>query len=236
MLYRFNHLKSVYSLRISRCHEKLVSSYTCNIHVSASIKNGIGIFTFEKRENLSLNNKKFQHPADIMMCRLGDSLYPFTFRVSESGCVKGLDNVKNIQDRWIAQSKKLLKEMKYAPVVERYINASWLNIKDENKLMMAILRDSFVKLYFTAHGNTINFTAYNFPELGFCRNFELHADIKNKNYTCLSTIDEQSILSYERSAYGDMLNLVGKFVLSNEKGIHQLNVEIKNNITKREIR
>ena len=237
MLYQFKRLKSVYSVSISREHPGKSSSYSCNVYISATIKRGVRLITFEKRDNLLLDGKDPGQSVDIIMKRLGDSLYPITFKVSGAGNIIGLENSEDIQSRWLAQSEQILDKVNHAPVIKRYIDASWLNVKEKLKLQNAILKDSFIRLYLTAYGKKIGFVAYNFPEQGDSSGFNLRMVGYEGDRVLLSDTQQESKFSYNRSEYGDLLSLSCALKrVDNEGVVHHFKAEIRADSDTREIR
>jgi len=236
ILYRFRRSESVYSVYISREHRNSVSIYGCDVSVSVIFSGRTGFFTFEKRENLLLNGKEPEHAADIMMKRLGDSLYPITFEVSKMGNIIGLKNAEDIRSRWLAQSEQLLRDMNHSPAVERYVSASWLNVKDDRKLQSAILRDSFIKLYFATYGEEIDLVIYNFPEPGNSSNFKLQMSDRYENNIFLTDTKERNTIAYGRSASGELLHIKAILETTYNEELCRLDIEIQKIPDNREVR
>lgn len=228
MLYTFKQLQSKYSLSVSRGHKGYSSVYVCNVPVSAMAKGEFVFFTFEKREGLLLDGQVPRQPVDKIMWQLGDSLYPFTFKVSVEGKIIGLENVQDIQGRWSAQATNILKETGGSTAVGRYVSAARRNVTDSGKLQRSLLKDSFVNLFLSTYGTGMVFTANNFPYPGGHHNYELVSNEEAEyGKTVMSDIHGNGGLVYNRSVQGELLELDANFSLQDEKGLHRFMVKIK---------
>lgn len=149
-MYGFRYLKATYYISIDIClPDNRWSSYKSNILLNArytALQENYK-FSLEQKKNILLNGEKPSQPIDDIMMRLGCALYPVLLTVSPQGKIKRVENFDKIKIRRTAESNKILNEMLSVPV-QKYIALSERQMENEKTFLQALLRDTFVRLYF----------------------------------------------------------------------------------------
>lgn len=91
---------------------------------------------------------------DLIMYKLGQSLYPIELNVLKTGKIKRVKNFVEIQKRWSKECKSILTTHKNAYWVERYINITSKNISSEVSFWETLRQNNFIQLFFMEEGAT----------------------------------------------------------------------------------
>lgn len=89
---------------------------------------------------------------DLIMYRLGQSLYPIELVVLKTGKIKQVKNFAEIQNRWSKECKSILATHKNAYWVARYINMTSKNICSEVSFLETLGQNNFIQLFFMEQG------------------------------------------------------------------------------------
>lgn len=148
-MYKFKQIKAKYNfisdaLEPSGKH----STYSMIEHISAlpNLIEGLN-FTLCGITNELIDGNPLQD-FNLIMSQLGQSLYPIELNVLKTGKIKKLKNLEDIQKRWKLESEKILSTYENAYWVERYINMTSKNLVNEDSFMKALVRNSFIQLFF----------------------------------------------------------------------------------------
>lgn len=166
-----------------------VYSKTEKMDVLPNLVEGLN-FTFRGASHELINGAGL-NDFDLIMSRLGQSIYPIELNVLKIGEIKRLKNFADIQSRWNRESKNILHTHKNAYWVERYINVTSKNLENENRFMNALRCNNFIQLLFideaTAKQRLI---LSDFPFVGCNIDVEYNlASSKYDNYHYCSEID-----------------------------------------------
>lgn len=148
-MYRFKQIKARYSF----VSEVIKPSGECSMYskeemveVLPNLVEGLN-FTLRGASHELIDGVEVKD-FDLIMSRLGQSLYPIELNVLKTGEIKRLKNFEDIQSRWNRKSKDVLQTNKNAYWVERYINMTSKNIRNEEHFMNALSRNNFIQLLF----------------------------------------------------------------------------------------
>jgi hypothetical protein len=89
---------------------------------------------------------------DLIMYRLGQSLYPIELDVLKTGKIKQVKNFAEIQNRWSKECKSILATHKNAYWVVRYINMTSKNICSEVSFLEILGQNNFIQLFLMEQG------------------------------------------------------------------------------------
>lgn len=99
------------------------------------------------REGFSLDGKRIYRLVDVLAEECMRELYPFVFRISRAGLMLSVENLEQIQRRWV----KALPELRRTYAGEQadtYFNRVTKNLSSVENFRQAIKKDVFYYLFF----------------------------------------------------------------------------------------
>lgn len=152
-MYRFKQIKAKYSFVsevIKPSGERSVYSKTELVDALPNLVEGLNFFLRGSTDVLidGLEPENF----NLIMYRLGQSLYPIELNVLKTGRIKRVKNFAEIQKRWDKECKGILATHKNAYWVGRYINITSRNISSEVSFLETLCRNNFIQLFFMEEG------------------------------------------------------------------------------------
>ena len=117
--------------------------------------------------------------ANRSMIELGESLYPIELDITSEGKLHCITNFEEIKERRTDKAKELLSRFPSSSF-RKYIEMSQGNLTEEKTLRKALLKDSFIQLFFSCtSGFSFCYTCDNFPQSGKICNY--FCEIKKKD-------------------------------------------------------
>lgn len=215
-MYRFKQIKA----RCSFVSEVIKPSGECSvfskieqIEVLPNLVEGLN-FTFRGATQELIDGIELKD-FDLIMSRLGKSIYPIELNVLKNGHIKRLKNYTDIQTRWNKECKNILSMHKNAYWVERYINITSKSVNNENSCTNVLKLNNFIQLLFIDEGALKQrFTLCDFPFGG--NKTELEFELATSNANCYCYYSKTS----DMGGRGEMI------VRYTEKGLPE-NIEFK---------
>lgn len=152
-MYRFKQIKAKYNFVsevVKPSGERSVYSKTELVDALPNLVEGLNFFLKGSADVLidGLGPENF----DLIMHRLGQSLYPIELNVLKTGKIKRVKNFAEIQKRWGKECESILATHKNAYWVGRYINMTSKNICSEVSFLETLCRNNFIQLFFMEEG------------------------------------------------------------------------------------
>lgn len=131
--------------------------------------------------------------VNTSMIELGESLYPVELNIHPDGKICKIINFEEIRERRKNKASELLNRF-LAVNFRKYIEMSQDNLIDEKALQKALLKDSFIQLYFScASGLPFCYTCHNFPQKG----------LKSSYYCNINKKEADAFVYVARPAFPD---------------------------------
>lgn len=152
-MYKFKQIKAKYNFVsevVKPSGECSVYSKTELVDALPNLVEGLNFFLEGSTDVLidGLGPENF----DLIMHRLGQSLYPIELNVLKTGKIKRVKNFAEIQKRWSKECKNILTTHKNAYWVGRYINMTSRNICSEVSFLETLRQNNFIQLFFMEEG------------------------------------------------------------------------------------
>ena len=196
-MYKFKQIKAKYSFVsevIKPSGERSVYSKTELVDVLPNLVEGLNFFLKGSTDVLvdGLEPENF----NLIMCRLGQSLYPIELNVLKTGKIKQVKNYAEIQKRWNKECQSILATHKNAYWIERYINITSKNICSEVSFLETLRQNNFIQLFFMEAGAVkqhIELCAFPFADNHISAGFNLSSSNETEYYyqSEIGKIDER---------------------------------------------
>lgn len=152
-MYKFKQIKAKYNFVsevVKPSGEHSVYSKTEIVEALPNLVEGLNFFLKGSTDVLidGLGPENF----DLIMHRLGQSLYPIELNVLKTGKIKRVKNFAEIQKRWGKECESILATHKNAYWVGRYINMTSKNICSEVSFLETLRQNNFIQLFFMEEG------------------------------------------------------------------------------------
>lgn len=167
-MYRFKHTKAAYQFSAESTlpsGERSRYAKIERINIVPNLIEGWDVI-FEGPTGEALNDAPLKD-FDLLASQVAQALYPMTINVSKDGAMKRIKDFDGIVQRLSTRRAELLDTHSNAYWVERYIDQCLNNATDEECFRKAIMRNSFMQLFFMQESApTQHFISYDFPMAG----------------------------------------------------------------------
>lgn len=152
-MYKFKQIKAKYNFFSEVIKPSGERSVFSKIEMVDVLPNqGEGLNFFLKGNTDVLVDGHEPEDFDLIMYRLGQSLYPIELVVLKTGKIKQINNFAEIQNRWSKECKSIIATYKNAYWIERYINITSKNICSEVSFLDTLGQNNFIQLFFMEQG------------------------------------------------------------------------------------
>ncbi|MCC8171287.1 MAG: hypothetical protein LIP00_05760 [Parabacteroides sp.] len=164
-MYKFKQIKATYNFTSEVIQPSGVRCVYTKTELVTALPNLVEGLNFTLHGSIEETiNKNPLKDFDLIMSRLGHSLYPVELNILKTGRLKRIKNFIEIKKRWREECKSILSTHKNAYWVERYLNMTSKNTDTEESFTKAFIRNSFVQLFFMEEGAPRQkITVYDFP-------------------------------------------------------------------------
>lgn len=173
--------------------------------------------------------------AHRLIIELGESLYPIELEISPDKVIRRVINFEEIKERRTSKAEELLSCFSTG-LFRKYIEMSQHSLKDEEALRKALLRDTFIQLFFScASENSFYYTCDNFPRKGKKSCYYCEIDKREEDacfytarpaFSCPShEIMEGSIVS-NISGKSGLVGIKAAFMFQREEEVYRREIEI----------
>lgn len=185
----FTHKKLKYKfISIVRLPNGDESIYSSIKKISFSSKwNGKLNCVLKSSNNEMLNNRELEY-FDKIMLKVGKTIYPIEFEMSNRGNFYRMTNYNDVVHRWKICTSSIISEYSNAELLTKYIDVCGANIQSEDLLLNSIKQDLFIQLFFLDRFNSsVQVVIYNFPKGEERHELQFHKDNECKNEYLFST-------------------------------------------------
>lgn len=203
------------------------SIYSYNVPVSlAKERNGGYDLILGGKSAESINGKQPEE-FDLVMSWLGNSLYPLTVRMDDTGKAKEIIDIDEVRRRYTAEGLRIMEYYEQDPLIVKYVEACIESTEDDKEFLQSIARSNLYQLAticMDIPGYTYHLADY--PCVGDVITFRLSIADENEEEMLLTIPGieaERKILSHEGKVY---IHKAGKETFDHIQLI--LRVEIEN--------
>lgn len=230
-MYNFKRFDTTYSVKIFREDTETISScFDCRMEVSI-VRTLAGNYDFisKKRSEVLINGCPVKNRADLIMLKLGDTLFPLNMRKSSENFKLRVENKNQIVERWDKCSQSYLSKDN-ADTVVQYIHMSRNSITNEACLLKSILRNSTIQIITLIGHEKFEFKSYNLRHLGDIYNFTTDdIVIKLTKNEVFCTIKNHEIDASYLLFRGALIHFEGTFTLNVGNEHYKQYIHIKSN-------
>lgn len=98
-------------------------------------------------ETYKINGQEADLVADELAIKAASCLYPLNLLVTRQDGIIGINNIDEIQKRWLDVRKNML-NYNEGEIIEKYLRITEKSIKDEEALLLSLKNDWFLYAYF----------------------------------------------------------------------------------------
>jgi len=204
--------------------------YQCREHLVARYNKETDLYSFrlEGREGVLINQETPSEVMDLLMIEAGNLLYPLSLAVSLKGDILHVENFEEVQASWLTKAQQLAGEHP-THHFRRYLEIASRNMKTEDKLREALLRNSFVSLVVKPLDTAgFMFSFNDFPSKGMIATYHCSESRTNKTngivmeYTAILVApmdyEGDGYIRYTFSEYNDIEEVDARFDLMDTEG------------------
>lgn len=228
-MYDFKRFDTTYSVKILK-EDSLSASNSFECYMEVSIIRTLAgnyDFIFKKRSKVLINECAVENSADLMMLKLGDTIFPLNLRKSSENSKLSVEGQNQIIERWDMCSQNYLSENDTSTVVQ-YIKMSRNNITDKACLLKSILSNSAIQIITLLEHEKFEYKSHNLRHLGDVYNFSTdNIVVKQAENEVFCTIKNEEIDASYLLLHGALIQFEGTFTLNVDNKYYKQYINIK---------
>lgn len=209
-------------------------SYSCRMDVSVirTLADNFDVI-FNNRTDSLINGLPIGNSADLMMLKLGDTIFPLYLRRAKDYSDICIKNHEQILERWDTCSQGYLSH-NTDNVISRYIRESRKNLVEPIRLLQSVLSNSAIQIITCIRPETFVFKAYNLRQTGDVYNFKRDKVIISQagDETFCKVLDDEINVSYHFHRMA-LFDFKGTFTVKSDHGHHKLSIGLSADSAKR---